>query len=144
MSLHQIDILMVEDNPADVRLTQEAFRESNIYSNLHVVSDGVEAMAYLRREGTYAGNTMPNLIFLDLNLPRKNGQEVLAEIKSDEVFKQIPVIVLTTSQADSDIQESYALHANAYVVKPRDMEKFSDALRSIDRFWTVTASLPPR
>lgn len=138
----RFEILMVEDNPADVILTREAFREGNIQSALNVVKDGVEAIAFLRREGGYANAPKPNLIFLDLNLPRKNGQEVLAEIKQDDALRKIPVIILTTSSAESDICKSYGLHANAYVVKPIDTDKFAEALQNIDRFWHATASLP--
>jgi len=144
MTPENLEILMVEDNPADVLLTREAFREGNIASRLNVVKDGVEALAYLRREDPYAAVSRPDLIFLDLNLPRKNGQEVLQEIKTDENFRQIPVIVLTTSSSESDIVKSYQYYANAYVVKPVDMDQFNEALKCIDRFWRRTATLPPR
>jgi CheY-like chemotaxis protein len=137
------EFLMVEDNPADVRLTREAFRDGNILNTLHVVKDGVEAMAFLRRQGIYASMPTPALIFLDLNLPRKNGREVLREIKEDKELRKIPVIVLTTSSAESDIVSSYALHANAYVVKPINVETFNLAIKEIDRFWNQTAVLPP-
>ena len=142
MTLKDLHILMVEDNPADVRLTREALRDGKIESILHVVKDGVEAMAYLRRQGNYSDASRPNVIFLDLNLPRKNGREVLAEIKSDTAFRRIPVIVLTTSSAQSDVLSSYDLHANAYVVKPADVEVFTRVLQNIDRFWHKTAELP--
>ncbi len=144
MTPENLEILMVEDNPADVLLTKEAFREGNIASRLNVVKDGVEALAYLRREGPYGTACRPDLIFLDLNLPRKNGQEVLQEIKTDENFRKIPVIVLTTSSSESDIARSYQHYANAYVVKPVDMDRFNDALKCIDRFWRRTATLPPK
>ncbi len=144
MKPENLEILMVEDNPADVLLTKEAFREGNIASRLNVVKDGVEALAYLRREGPYGTASRPDLIFLDLNLPRKNGQEVLQEIKTDENFRKIPVIVLTTSSSESDIARSYHHYANAYVVKPVDMDQFNDALKCIDRFWRRTATLPPK
>ena len=142
MSLSQVEILLVEDSPADVRLTQEAFREGKIDANLHVVKDGVEAMAFLRRKVPYTDAVRPDLILLDLNLPRKNGREVLAEIKADEDLKTIPVVILTTSSAEADISESYLLHANCYVVKPVDLDEFNRAMLTIDRFWMKCASLP--
>jgi two-component system, chemotaxis family, response regulator Rcp1 len=143
-SVDQVQILLVEDNPADVRLTREAFRECKIQAVLSVVKDGVEAISCLRRQGRYSDAPRPDLILLDLNLPRKNGREVLAEIKSDQDFKRIPVVILTTSSSETDIVASYNLHANAYVVKPTDMEKFGQVLQGIDRFWFSVAHLSPR
>lgn len=138
-----IEILLVEDNPADVRLTQEALKEEKFYSNLSVVTDGVEAMAYLRREGRYAEAPRPDLILLDLNLPRKDGREVLEEVKSDPDLKVIPVVVLTMSKADEDIARSYRLHANCYVTKPVDLGQFLTVARSIQDFWLTIVKLPP-
>jgi CheY-like chemotaxis protein len=137
-----IEILMVEDNPGDVRLTKEALKEAKVKNRMHVVSDGVEAMAYLRGEGQYAGKPVPDLIFLDLNLPRKDGREVLEEIKGDPHLKRIPVVVLTTSQAESDIFQSYNLHANCYITKPVDLERFLEVVRSIEGFWLSIVKLP--
>jgi CheY-like chemotaxis protein len=137
-----LDILLVEDNPADVRLTQEAFHEGKILNNLIVARDGVEAMDFLHRRGKYAGSVRPDLILLDLNLPRKDGREVLAEIKSTPSLMRIPVVVLTTSRAEMDIVKSYNLHANCYVVKPVDLEQFIDVVKSIDNFWLTAVTLP--
>jgi chemotaxis family two-component system response regulator Rcp1 len=137
-----IEILLVEDSPGDVRLTQEALRDAKVHNNLSVVSDGVEALAFLRREGTYAEVSQPDLILLDLNLPKKDGREVLAEIKRDPVLKRIPVVVLTTSEAEQDILESYELHANCYVTKPVDLDQFIRVVRSIEDFWLAIVKLP--
>jgi chemotaxis family two-component system response regulator Rcp1 len=137
-----LDILLVEDNPADVRLTQEAFREGKILNNLTVARDGVEAMDFLHRRGNHAGAIRPDLILLDLNLPRKDGREVLAEIKSDPSLMRIPVVVLTTSRAEMDIVKSYNLHANCYVVKPVDLDQFINVIKSIDNFWLTAVTLP--
>ena len=137
-----IEILLVEDNPGDVRLTQEAFRDAKVLNDIVVVRDGLEAMALLRREGRYAGAVRPDLILLDLNLPRMNGFEVLDAIKEDEDLKRIPVIVLTTSQAEQDILRSYDLHANAYVTKPVDLEQFIAAIRAIEGFWLEIVRFP--
>jgi len=139
-----IEILLVEDNPADARLTQEALKEENLPNALSVVHDGVEAMAFLRREGKYMNATRPDLILLDLNLPRKDGREVLQEIKGDENLKTIPVVVLTVSDAERDINESYKLHANCYVQKPLDLCQFSRVTKSIQDFWLTIAKLPPK
>ena len=141
--LHPIEILLVEDSPSDVRLTQEALREEKIHNNLSVVNDGVEAMAFLRREGKYTQAPRPGLILLDLNLPRKDGREVLAEIKNDEKLKAIPVVVLTISEAESDILKSYDLHANCYITKPIDLNQFSRVVKSIQDFWLAIVKLPP-
>ena len=137
-----LDILLVEDNPADVRLTQEAFREGKILNNLILARDGVEAMDFLHRRGKYAGAVRPDLILLDLNLPRKDGREVLAEIKSDPALMRIPVVVLTTSKAEMDIVKSYSLHANCYIVKPVDLDQFVSVIKSIDNFWLTAVTLP--
>jgi CheY-like chemotaxis protein len=139
-----IDVLLVEDDPGDVLMTREAFAEHGMANRLAVVSDGVEALAYLRREGEYAEATRPDLVLLDLNLPRRDGREVLAEIKADDQLHLIPVVVLTTSQADEDILRSYQLHANAYVTKPVDFERFVSVVRQIDEFFVNVAKLPPR
>ncbi|HZO00060.1 MAG TPA: response regulator [Burkholderiales bacterium] len=138
-----IEILLVEDNPGDVRLTKEALKEGKVYSNLHTVKDGVEAMEFLRRQGKYAGVPRPDIILLDLNLPRKDGREVLQEIKSDNVLKRIPVVVLTTSKAEEDVVRTYNLHANCYVTKPVDLEKFMVVVKTIDTFWLTVVTLPP-
>lgn len=138
-----LDILLVEDNPADVRLTQEAFRDGKIRNNLMAVKDGVEALEFLRRRGRYADAVRPDLILLDLNLPRKDGREVLAEIKSDPALRRIPVVVLTTSRAEMDIVKSYNLHANCYIVKPVDLDQFVGVVKSIDNFWLTAVTLPP-
>jgi CheY-like chemotaxis protein len=138
------DILLVEDSPGDVRLSREAWKEARIRNRLHIAEDGVEAMAFLRREGKHAGAVRPHLILLDLNLPKKDGRDVLAEIKRDPALKQIPVVVLTTSKADQDIQRSYDLHANCYISKPLDMDRFIRVVRSIEDFWLSTVTLPPR
>jgi CheY-like chemotaxis protein len=139
-----IDILLVEDNPADVRLTQENFKESKILNNLHVVKDGEEAMAFLHRKGKYADAVRPDLILLDLNLPKKDGREVLAEIKTDEELKSIPVVILTISKAEEDILKSYNLHANCYITKPIDIEQFNKIVRSIEDFWLTIVKLPQK
>ncbi|MDO8608053.1 MAG: response regulator [Magnetospirillum sp.] len=138
------EILLVEDNPGDARLAQEALKEGRMTSRLKVVVDGVEAMAYLRREGQYAGAPRPNLVLLDLNLPRKDGRQVLAELKADEDLRRIPVVVLTTSQAEQDILRSYDLHANCYITKPVDLDRFISVVRSIEEYWCSVVTLPPR
>jgi CheY-like chemotaxis protein len=136
-----INVLLVEDDPGDVLMTREAFEEY-LNNRLDVVSDGSEALAYLRREGEYADAPRPDLILLDLNLPRRDGREVLAEVKADESLRHIPVIVLTTSQADEDVLRSYQLHANAYVTKPVDFDGFIEAIRQIDHFFVTVVQLP--
>ena len=138
-----IEILLVEDNPGDVRLTKEALKEGKVYSNLHTVKDGVEAMEFLRKQGKYKDVPRPDIILLDLNLPRKDGREVLEEIKSDNELKRIPVVVLTTSKAEEDVLRTYNLHANCYVTKPVDLEKFIVVVKSIDVFWLTVVTLPP-
>ena len=136
------NILMVEDNPGDVRLTREALKEQEVVSSLNVVPDGIEAMAYPHREGNYAAAVRPDLILLDLNLPRKDGRQVLAEIKSDPGLKRIPVVVLTTSKAEQDILKAYDLHANCYITKPVDLDQFFTVVQSIEEFWVGTVTLP--
>ncbi|TNY35155.1 response regulator [Thermomonospora catenispora] len=137
-----IEVLLVEDDPGDVLLTREAFEDNKVGNNLNVVSDGEEAMAYLRRQGKYADARRPDLILLDLNLPRKDGREVLSEVKADPDLRSIPVVVLTTSEADEDILRSYHLHANAYVTKPVDFERFIEVVRQIDDFFVTVVKLP--
>ena len=138
-----VEILMVEDNPGDVRLTQEALKESKVRNKMHVVGDGVEALAFLRREGQYAYAPRPDLILLDLNLPRKNGSEVLTEIKEDPDLRRIPVVILTISQAEEDILKTYDLHANCYITKPVDLDQFLKVVKSIEDFWFSIVKLPP-
>ena len=139
-----IEVLLVEDDPGDVLMTQEAFEEHKVRNNLSVVSDGAEALSYLRREGQYKDAVRPDLILLDLNLPRRDGREVLEEVKKDDDLCRIPVVVLTTSAADEDILRSYQLHANAYVTKPVDFERFISVIRQIDEFFVSVVKLPPR
>lgn len=138
-----VEILLVEDNPGDVRLTQEVFKEGKVRNQLNVAWNGEEALAYLRREGRFASASRPDVILLDLNLPRKGGREVLAEIKADPKLQCIPVVVLTTSQADQDIVESYKQHANCYIVKPVDLDHFINVVRTIEGFWLQIVKLPP-
>jgi chemotaxis family two-component system response regulator Rcp1 len=138
-----VEILLVEDNPGDVRLTKEALKEGKVYNNLHWAKDGVEALEFLKRQGKHADAPRPDIILLDLNLPRKDGREVLALIKKDNDLKNIPVVVLTTSEAEEDVLKSYELHANCFVTKPVDLEKFIHVVQSIDRFWLTVVTLPP-
>ena len=138
-----IEILLVEDNPGDVRLTQEAVREAKIRNTLNVVNDGEQAIAYVRRQGEYAERPRPDLILLDLNLPRKDGREVLQDLKSDPDLHRIPVVVLTSSEAEQDILSTYDLYANAYVTKPVDLEQFMRVVSSIQDFWLNIVKLPP-
>jgi CheY-like chemotaxis protein len=137
-----VEILLVEDNPGDVRLTMEAFREAKVRSRINTVPDGVEAMAFLHRDGTYFNAPCPDLILLDLNLPKKDGREVLAAIKADENIKHIPVVVLTTSTAEQDIIKSYELQANCYVTKPVGLDQFLTKVQAIGDFWLDTVKLP--
>jgi CheY-like chemotaxis protein len=139
-----VEILLVEDNPADVRLTREAFSSDRLWCNLSVATDGVEAMAHLRREAKFAGAARPDLILLDLNLPKKDGREVLMEIKEDPDLRLIPVVVLTTSAAEEDIVKAYGLHANCYITKPVDLQQFMKVVKSIEDFWFVVVRLPSR
>jgi two-component system, chemotaxis family, response regulator Rcp1 len=138
-----VEILLVEDNPGDVRLTREALKEGKVHNNLSVAYDGVEALRYLRREGEHAEAVRPDLILLDLNLPRMDGREVLAEIKNDPQLRVIPVVILTSSQAEQDIARAYELHANCYVSKPVDLEQFITVVNSIETFWFSIVKLPP-
>ena len=138
-----VEILLVEDNPGDARLTLEAFKEGKVMNHVTVVRDGVEALAYLRRHEPYLNARTPDIILLDLNLPRKDGREVLAEIKSDEHLRQIPVVVLTTSTAEEDIAKAYSSHANCYISKPVDLEQFLRVAHSIESFWLNFVKLPP-
>jgi CheY-like chemotaxis protein len=143
VSPKSIEILLVEDSPSDVLIAQEALSEAKLLNTIHVAEDGVEAMQFLRHEGKFGAAPRPDLILLDLNLPRKNGREVLAEIKADPDFKAIPVVVLTTSRAEEDILRSYNLHANCYVVKPVEFDSFVKAVQSIRHFWFSVVTLPP-
>lgn len=136
------EILLVEDNPGDARLTKEALAEAKVLNNLRIVKDGAEALVYLRREGEFAERPFPDLILLDLNLPKKDGREVLAEIKEDDILKCIPVVVLTTSQDEQDVLRSYGLHANCYIQKPVDIQQFMDVIKSIEDFWLTVVRLP--
>ena len=138
-----IQVLLVEDNPGDVRLTREAFKDAKVHLEMHVVNDGVEATDFVNRRGAYADSPRPDLILLDLNLPRKDGRDVLAEIKADPSLKSIPVVILTTSASDVDIESSYLLHANCYISKPVDLDGFLSVVRSIDDFWFSVVKLPP-
>ena len=139
-----IDILLVEDNPGDVRLTQEAFREGKLLNNLWVVNDGEEAMSYLHHEGVFADAVRPDIILLDLNMPKKDGREVLAEIKNDPSLKRIPVVVLTTSKAEQDIFRTYNLHVNCYIIKPVDLDQFVNVVQTIEDFWFTVVKLPSK
>ena len=143
-TMRPIEILLVEDSPTDVLLAQEALEQGKVLNNLHVVSDGVEALSFLRREGAFGDAVVPDLILLDLNLPRKDGREVLEEIKKDEKLKRIPVVVLTTSRAEEDILKAYGLHANCYITKPVDFAQFVDVIKTIETFWFTVVSLPTR
>jgi CheY-like chemotaxis protein len=137
-----VEVLLIEDNPGDVRLTREALKEAKVHNNLSVVNDGLDAMSFLRREGRFAQAPRPDLVLLDLNMPRKDGREVLAEVKADPDLRRIPVVVLTTSKAEEDILRSYDLHANSYVTKPVDFEQFMKVVRSIEEFWLSVVKFP--
>jgi chemotaxis family two-component system response regulator Rcp1 len=139
-----LEVLLVEDSPGDVRLTREAFRDAKTNINLHVATDGVAAMAFLRREGDHSQAPRPDFILLDLNLPKMDGREVLAHIKEDDELKTIPTIILTTSEAEADILKSYQLQANCYINKPVQLEAFDAIVKSVNSFWLTTAKLPPR
>jgi CheY-like chemotaxis protein len=141
-SSRQVEFLLAEDNPGDVRLTLEAMRESKIRNNINVVPDGMEAMAFLRKQGKYADVPTPDVVLLDLNLPKKNGCEVLADIKSDPKLKRIPVVIITSSEAEQDILRTYDLHANCYVTKPVDLDQFIKVIQSIESFWLTIVKLP--
>lgn len=140
----RIELLLVEDNPADVRLTKEALKDCKILNNLSIVNDGVEAMAFLQHQGRYKDAPRPDLILLDLNLPKKDGREVLAEIKGDEKLKSIPVVVLTISKSDEDILKTYNLYANCYITKPVELDQFNHVTKSIEDFWLTIVKLPPK
>lgn len=137
-----VEILLVEDNPADVRLMKEGLKDAKMRNNLHVVEDGVNAMAYLRREGNYSNAVSPDIVLLDLNLPKKSGIEVLQEIKGDENLKKIPVVILTTSKSEEDIVKSYNLHANCYITKPVDLDQFMKVVKTTEDFWLTIVKLP--
>ena len=141
--LEPIDILLVEDNPGDVRLTQEALREGRVKNNLYVATDGVEAIDFLFQRGKYTNAIRPDLVLLDLNLPKMDGREVLAEIKGHESLRRIPVVILTTSAEEADILQSYNLHANCYITKPVDLTQFLTVIQSIESFWLTVVKLPP-
>jgi CheY-like chemotaxis protein len=138
-----VEILLAEDNPGDAKLTRKALEQGNVINNLHVVTDGAEAVAYLRQEGEYADKPRPDLILLDLNMPRKDGREVLEDIKSDDALKRIPIVVMTSSEAEEDIVQSYDLHANAYLTKPIDFDGFIDVVQRIEDFWLTVVKMPP-
>lgn len=142
-TVRPIELLLVEDNPGDVRLAEEALKEAKVHNTLHVVGDGAEAMSFLRKEGKYANAPRPDVILLDLNLPKKDGREVLAEIKTDGDLKRIPVVVLTVSKDEEDIVKSYNLHANCYVIKPLSLDRFLEVVKSIEDFWLTIVTLPP-
>ncbi len=143
MNPKAIEILLVEDSAGDARLTLEAFKEGKVVNNVTVMGDGVEALAYLHQQGSYSNSTRPDLILLDLNLPKKDGRVVLAEIKADERLMQIPVVVLTTSAAEEDIARAYSRHANCYITKPIDLDQFLHVVQSIESFWLSLVKLPP-
>lgn len=138
-----IEILLVEDNPGDIRLTREALKDSRVRNFLHVARDGEEAMAFLRRQGPYSQAVRPDLILLDLNLPKKDGREVLAEMKGDPGLRRIPVVILTTSKADEDISRSYDSHANCYLTKPASLDQFLRTIKLVEEFWLTAVKLPP-
>lgn len=137
-----VEILLVDDNPGDARLAVEAFKEAKVRNNVHIVDDGVKAMAFLHREGEYADVPHPDVILLDLNLPKKDGRQVLAEIKADADLKRIPVVILTVSKAEEDILKTYNLHANCYITKPIDLDQFLEVIKSIENFWLTVVTLP--
>lgn len=143
MTTTPIEILLVEDNPGDVRLTQEAFKDARVLNHIVVAGDGEEALARLRRQGVHEGARLPDLILLDLNLPKKSGREVLSEIKHDPALSRIPVVVLTSSRAEEDVARSYDLHANCYITKPVDFDRFIEVVRALEQFWLVVVTLPP-
>jgi two-component system, chemotaxis family, response regulator Rcp1 len=139
-----IEILLVEDNPGDVRLTREALKDAKIVNNVTVARDGVEALAIVRKEGVFAGAPTPDLILLDLNLPKVDGMEVLARIKGSDILRRIPILILTSSKAEADIAKTYDLHANCFITKPIDLVQFIDVVRSIEKFWFTVVKLPPK
>ena len=139
-----VQILIVEDNPADARLVREVMRDSKVLNEIHWVPDGVEALDFLYRRGKHAGAPRPNLIFLDLNMPRKDGRAVLAEVKADEVLRRIPVVVMTSSQAEEDVARAYDAHANCYIRKPIDFQQFHQVVKTLENFWFSTVEIPSR
>jgi len=143
-NVETIDILLVEDNLGDVRLTKEALKDAKVLNEVYVVQDGVEAMQFLHKKGSFSSVPQPDLILLDLNLPKKDGREVLAEIKQDPKLKHIPVVILTTSKADEDIIKTYNLHANAYITKPVDLNRFIEIIHTLEEFWFSIVKLPPK
>lgn len=143
-NVETIDILLVEDNPGDVRLTREALKDAKVLNEVYVTQDGVAAMQFLHKQGAFSNAPMPDLILLDLNLPKKDGREVLAEIKQDPKLKHIPVVILTTSKADEDIVRTYNLHANAYITKPVDLNRFIEIIHTLEEFWFSIVKLPPK
>ncbi|HEX2920039.1 MAG TPA: response regulator [Bacteroidales bacterium] len=142
--LDSMDILIVEDNPGDARLIREVLNDNKVYSSLHIVNDGVEAMSFLHNTGKYSEMPKPDLIILDLNLPKKDGREVLAELKADDELMHIPVVIMTISQAEEDILKTYKLHANCYIAKPIDLNEFIKVIKSIEDFWFSIVKLPPK
>lgn len=142
-TLKPVDILIVEDNPADVRLTREVLRDSKLHVSLHVAPDGEQALRYLRHQAPFENATTPDLILLDLNLPKQNGTEVLQQVKADRLLRRIPIVILTTSREAEDILRSYDLHANCYVTKPLDLDQFVEVVRTIEDFWLTIVKLPP-
>jgi two-component system response regulator len=142
--MDSIDILVVEDNPGDARLIKEVLNDNKIYSSLYIVNDGVEAMEFLHNHGKYSSVPKPDIIILDLNLPKRDGREVLAEIKSDDELKHIPIVIMTISQAEEDILKTYKLHANCYITKPIDLNEFIKVVKSIEDFWFSVVKLPPK
>lgn len=142
--LDSIDILIVEDNPGDARLIKEVLNDNKVYNSLHIVNDGVEAMNFLHNQGEYESAPRPDIIILDLNLPKRDGREVLAEIKADEELRHIPVVIMTISQAEEDILKTYKLHANCYITKPIDLNEFIKVVKSIEDFWFSIVKLPPK
>lgn len=140
----RLEVLLCEDNVGDQRLTLEAFKDSKLYNKLHIAADGVEALAFLRKEGKYANVPTPDLILLDLNMPRKDGREALAEIKADKALKRIPVVILTTSQEETDIVKTYNLHANCFITKPVDLDQFLLMIKNLENFWFSIVKLPPK
>jgi two-component system, chemotaxis family, response regulator Rcp1 len=144
IEVRAVEILLVEDSPSDTELTVEALKEAKVRNHLSIVEDGVQAMEFLRRQGEFKDAPRPDLIMLDLNLPRKDGREVLAELKSDNDLKAIPVVILTTSRAEQDVLRAYQLNANCYITKPVDFEQFLEVVRSIESFWLFVVTLPPK
>ncbi len=143
-NVESIDILLVEDNPGDVRLTKEALKDAKVLNDVYVAKDGVEAMQFLHKEKPFKGAPVPDIILLDLNLPRKDGREVLAEVKADPKLKHIPIVILTTSKADEDIIKTYNLHANAYITKPVDLNRFVEIIHALEEFWFTIVKLAPK